>query len=300
MTVRAHILAAAIVLPTLNAGADELRSAGQPGIAGLPAGGAVPSPSVDMEGGTTAAAAGEGLKRASDRPGPASQTGSGTGGPESAAGHQAAAKPLLGDRGREDIWDSPIDTSITVHQGRTPNKGQKGIGVAVRGIAQRLRNRTKPAPVPGVVIHHDAHDEHQQPTQAPSRLFFRIRAGIGFPARNAIGASIAADHDASFRGSHSAQQSPFLPGTGKTASGAQGASLPAMASAPVVTDYHRVAQQIIGSAVGAHDLAAMAAGGPAISGTAMVRPGSGAGAIGGAAKAMTGVISGANVRMRHP
>jgi hypothetical protein len=41
-------------------------------------------------------------------------------------------------------------------------------------------------------------------------------------------------------------------------------------------------------------------GGPAIGGTAMIRPASSVATVGGSAKTVTGVISGANVRMRHP
>jgi hypothetical protein len=41
-------------------------------------------------------------------------------------------------------------------------------------------------------------------------------------------------------------------------------------------------------------------GGPAIGGTPMFRPAYSTGAVGGSAKAVAGVISGANVRMRHP
>ena len=298
MKVPAYVLAAALVLPALNAGADEVHTAGQQHNAGSPASGVVASPGVETQGGSTDATGGESSKRAGDRPDPASQRGGGT---ESAAGHQPAVKPLPGDHGREEVWDSPIDTSITVHQGRTPHKGAKGIGVAVRAIAQGLLNKSKSAIAPGVVIRRDAHNEHDKPTQAPSRLYFR--AGMSFPARNAIGASIgprtATDYDAPFRVSHSAQQSLFLQGTGKTL-GAPGAPVPAMASRPVATDHNPAAQQVIGSAVAAHGLVAMSAGGPALSGTAMIRPGSGAGAIGGPPKAMTGVISGANIRMRHP
>jgi hypothetical protein len=294
MTVRAYVLAAAVVLPALNAGADEVQSAGQQNNAGAPVSGAVHSPAVETQGGTTQATGGESGKPAGNRAGPASQTEGGTGGgTESAAGHQPAVKPLTGGHG-EDIWDSPIDTSITVHQGRTPNKGPKVIGVAVRAIAQRLWNKSMSATVPGAAIHHDAHNEHQKPTQASSRSFFR--AGISFPARNAIGASIeprtATDP---FQVSHSAQQRVFLQGTGKTAFGAQGA-----APISIATDHNPATQQIIGSGVAAHGFVAMSAGGPAISGTAMIRQGSGAGAIGGPPKAASGVISGANVRMRHP
>jgi hypothetical protein len=299
MRVPAYVLAAALVLPAFNAGADEVQSAGHQNNAGSPASGVVAGPGVEAQGGATDAVGGESSKRAGDQLDPASQRGGVT---ESAAGHQPAVKPLPGDHGREEIWDSPIDTSITVHQGRTPNKGPKGIGVAVRAIAQGLLNKSKSAIAPGVVIRHDAHNDHEKPMQAPSRLYFR--AGISFPARNAIGASIeprtATDYNAPLRVSHSAQQSLFLQGTGKTALGAQGAPIPAMAARPVATDHNPAAQQVIGSAVAAHGLVAMSAGGPALSGTAMIRPGSGAGAIGGPPKAVTGVISGANIRMRHP
>jgi FixJ family two-component response regulator len=203
-----------------------------------------------------------------------------------------------------DLSDREMEMLTWVARGKTSAQIAGMLGLAKRTVdfhldnAQQARrgdpNRSRHKRPSGGLSSH----RHR----VPSRLYFR--AGISFPARNAIGASIeprtARDYDALFRVSHSAQQSLFLQGTGKTALGAQGAPVPAMASRPVATDHNPAAQQVIGSAVAVHGLVAMSAGGPALSGTAMIRPGSGAGAIGGPPKAMTGVISGANIRMRHP
>jgi hypothetical protein len=47
-------------------------------------------------------------------------------------------------------------------------------------------------------------------------------------------------------------------------------------------------------------LAVVAKNAPSISGTGLIRPGSGTGAVGGSAKISTGVISGNSVHLKHP
>jgi hypothetical protein len=205
---------------------------------------------------------------------PRSQTGNAAGGATENAEHQPAVKPGPGNPVRESVRDSPIDTRTPFYQGQTANKGSQGIGVAVRALAQRLRNRSGTAIAPGVAVRHDAYGPQQKPAPAPAG------AGVSFPARNAIGAAVephAARHDA-----------------------VQASAPAATLGLAAATDHNRAMQQISRPVAAAHGLAAMSAGGPAVNGTAMIRPGAGAGAIGGPPKAVAGVISGANVRMRHP
>jgi hypothetical protein len=169
--------------------------------------------------------------------------------PENATEHQPpAAKPEPGAPVRGSMWDTPIDTGVPVVSKRAPDRGPRGVGVAIRAIALRLQNKSVTAMAPGVTVRHDAHK----------------------PAQIALGAGV------------------YAPRNGL------GPEVPAPASATghaLVTADHNHA---------AHHVVALSAGGPGINGTAMIRPGAGAGAIGGPAKPAAGVISGANVRMRHP
>jgi hypothetical protein len=236
----------------------------------------------------------DGVKSNDGQPGPGSTAGSAA---ETTAGHQPAVKPAPGDPVRGSMWDTPIDTRITVNQGRAANKGPKGIGVAVKAIAQRLQNKSRTATATGVTIHHDAHQQHQKPAQTS------VSSGAGSPRRNAIGASIeprtAAGHDAPSPAGHAAQQSPVLQGASRPPAGVPAATSAAVTAPVPAMDRNNAAQPVNRPDAAAHGLIAMSASGPTISGTAMIRPGAGTGAIGGPAKVATGVISGANVRMRH-
>jgi hypothetical protein len=255
--------------------------------------GAAAGPSAQPQGDSRPPVGSEGTARSPEvESGPRSRAGSATGSStENAAEHQPAIKPGPGDHVRENMSNSPIDVHITVHQGRASNRGPGGMGVAVRAIALRLQNKSRPATAPGVAIHQDAHNQPQKPTQ------MSFRAGVSFPPRNAVGAGI--EPRTASQVSHSASQSLVPPGARTPPSGAP-AAVSAAAGPVAATDHNRAVQQIIRPDVAAHGLVAMSAGGPAINGTAMIRPGAGTGAIGGPAKSVTSVISGANVRMRHP
>jgi hypothetical protein len=216
------------------------------------------------------------------QPEPRSGAGSAT---ENAGDHQPAVKPGVGDPVRENIWESPLDTRITVNQGRASNKKPRGMGVAVRAISLRLQNKSRLAMVPmvpGVAVHHDAYHQRQKPT----RMFFR--ASVSFPARNAVGANI--NPRTASQVSHSPSQNLVLQGARTPAFGAL-ASASTTGPGPVAaTDHNR----------GAHGVVAMAAGGPAINGTTTIRPGAGTGTIGGPPRAATGVLRGTDFRTRHP
>jgi hypothetical protein len=231
-------------------------------------------------------------RSSNDQPGPSPKAGNATGGAtENAAEHQPAVKPEPGVPVRGSTWDTPIDTRITVNQGRTPNKRPKGIGVAVKALAQRLQNKSKTAIAPGVTIQHDAHKPEQ------------MRLG-SFRRRNAIGAGIephtAMDQNAAPPPGNGVQHRPFLQTAGRTPASVLAAASAATTALTPAADHGRAAQQFNHPDVTAHGAVAVPAGGPALNGTAMIRPGAATGAIGGPAKAALGVISGSNVRIRRP
>jgi hypothetical protein len=214
--------------------------------------------------------------------------------PETGAGQQPSIKPVPGDGARDAIWNSPIDASIAVHQGRKPNKDSRSALLPGRALLGHLLNKSKSGITPGVAVHHDA-----------PRLQQKLPAGgQGEPARNAIGAHIEhramVHRDAASPVGKSAGQSVVPQGAGTASPGVQGA---ASASAPgtvTATIQNRGTPPVDRPAALAHGLVTLSAGGPAINGTAMIRPGAGTGAIGGSVRTVAGVISGSNVRMRHP
>jgi hypothetical protein len=231
-------------------------------------------------------------KSSNGQPGPSLKAGNATGGAtENAPEHQPAVKPEPGAPVRGSMWDTPIDTRITVNQGRTPNKHPKGIGVAVRALAQRLQNKFKSAIAPGVTIHHDA--------QKPGQMLWG-----SFRRRNAIGASIeprtATDQNAASPSGNAVQHSPLLQAAARPPAGVPAAASAVTTVLAPTTDHGRAAQQLNRPDIMARGVVAMSVGGPALNGTAMIRPGAATGAIGGPAKTALGVISGANVRMRRP
>jgi hypothetical protein len=232
-------------------------------------------------------------KSAGDQSGPRSRTGIGTGTPETASGRQPGIKPIPSDSTKEGISGSPIDTSITVHQGRRPNKDPKSMSVNGRAFLGHLLNKSKSPTIPGVANHHDAHKPQQK----------LLGGGHDAPMRNAIGAHVEhramAHHDAASPIGKSTVQGIVPQGASTPSPGAQGPVSPT--SGPVAaTNQNRGMPPINHTEPPAHGPVTLPLGGPAINGTAMIRPGSSTGAIGGSTKTMAGVISGSNFRMRHP
>jgi hypothetical protein len=228
------------------------------------------------------------------------------------------------------IMRAPIDASITVGQGRSLLRSAKG-GTPFRGV-QGPQLKLAPLAVTSPLIatskvHGDLFSK--KPTSvagsalpvpapmAPSanhgytlNLADQPAMGAdGRPARNAIGAIIErgtpAAHAGAPLGIHSlvgpsaihasAEHSPATTATGSPL--AASTLRAGAAGLPTGTVNQRQAGHPDQASLASH---IATVGGPAIGGTAMIRPASSTAAVAGSAKAMTGVISGANVRMRHP
>jgi hypothetical protein len=342
MEIRASLLAVVAVAPILGLSADpshaqgaqELRqqapaaapaampSVGGPsgGAGGAPQSSGVETQSSGVGGVARDAAVGTGSDRsAADQSGARSKTGGETSKPETGAERQPSIKQVPGDGTKDSMWNSPIDASIAVHQGRRPsNKAPRSPGLPGRALLGQILNKSKLAPVPGLAHHHDA--QKFQPTLSGD--------GHGAPARNAIGARIEhrvmARRNAASPAGNAAAQSVAPQGT-SAASGAQGAAAastpgaaaasisgvaavlaPGAAAAATPGTAAATTQNRVTPPAGRMDppvrgaLVVVSSGGAAINGTAMVRRGSGTGAIGGSVKPAVGVISGSNVHLRHP
>jgi hypothetical protein len=214
------------------------------------------------------------------------------------------------------IMHAPIDTSVTVNQGKNLLRSAKGVpqfrGVAapqlkLAPLLAMPKDRTdlfskKPNPVAGstqpiapAAYHSSAQDLAQKPAMGVE----------GRLARNAIGVVI--EQRAALPQAGAPLGVHPLPGAATThASGAHGpATTPAGAPLAAGTVKPSNGGLSTGATNQHPDQAALAShiasvGGPAIGGTTMIRPASSIAAVGGSAKTMTGVISGTNVRARRP
>jgi hypothetical protein len=208
----------------------------------------------------------------------------------------AAGKAVPAESAKEGTWSAPIDTRVTVHQGRTPNKVTKSIGAVTTAIQEHLLGKSsKRATIAGMAGHTHAHDQRLNPSGSP--VGKSSGAVANAPARNAIGATV--DHhvtaDRDVPASRSALQNPATQAAAAFASG-----MPVSATASGLAAPNQSHQpQVNRLDPSAHGPIMLSAGGPAINGTAMIRPGSSTGAVGGSAKVMAGVISGSNVRMKR-
>jgi len=209
----------------------------------------------------------------------------------------AAGKAVPAESAKEGTSSAPIDTRITVHQGRTPNKITKSVGAVTTAIQEHLLGKSsKRATIPGMAGHTHAHDQRQNPSGSP--VGKSSGAVANAPTRNAIGAMVehhvTANRDAAATAGHSIPQSPAAQAAATSASGTQA---PASGLAAAIQNHNMQQINLPTSPAQAH--IALSAGGPAINGTAMIRPNSSTGAVGGSPKVMAGVISGSNVRMKR-
>jgi hypothetical protein len=229
------------------------------------------------------------------------------------------------------IMHAPIDTSISVNQGRSLLRGGAKGGPQLRGgrapqlnlpplvatspllAISKGRNdpfSKKPAPiagssipVPGPAAPAANHGHTLDLAHTP------LMGADGRPVRNAIGAIIEHSTVAPQAGAPlgirsmagaSATHAPGEPGPATTPAGAPVAAntlKPGTAGLPAAAANQRQSGHPDQASLPSH-LATV--GGPAIGGIAMIRPGSSTGAIGGPAKAATGVLNGSNFRTRHP
>jgi hypothetical protein len=179
--------------------------------------------------------------------------------------------------GKQNDAVAPIDTSITVNQGRQPNKG-KG----------HSPTKPKAAATPGPVLRQLGHELHHA---APA-------AGPGAIAhRNAVGAIVETAKTATQDGA--GQRVPRAP---IAAPPQHAGAAPHEANTKPVTAPAKTPS--LGTAEGGERASAalkvVTSNGLGISGTGMTKPGLGAVALGGPPKITAGVLSGNSFRQRHP
>jgi hypothetical protein len=213
----------------------------------------------------------------------------------------AIGQPRLaasGNGAKENGMGAPIDTRITVHQGRqAPKLNQVK---EIRELKERLLKQSKTAIAPAIDAIRLSIHNHQQT--------FPLRTD-GAPVRNAVGAITerratipqsgpSVPSEASRQGSGlpaadvqgPRERSPGTASTGDTAKqpGGPVPSSGASSAQPVSHPPKTTA------------LAIVTANAAAISGAGMMRPESGGGAVGGPARVVTGVINGSSFRPKHP
>jgi len=189
-----------------------------------------------------------------------------------------------------------IDTRITVHQGRNAPKNNSKTLKAAIGPGRTIVPGTASPPTNPIapvtnVGHRRAHDQHQKPPGVAN----------GVPQRNAIGAVV----DKSVKPGNTSPIGAAAPINTSTAAPTTNSAPPPGAGAMVHDPKPPInppsgATQIGNHAAGSTALAIVTTSGPSINGTGMIRPGSGTGAVGGAAKIASGVVSGSSFRPKHP
>jgi hypothetical protein len=200
-------------------------------------------------------------------------------------GPHPAATRGAGSNGRESSADNPIDLRITVHQGHEVGKG--------------LKDRLFRKPKTSVAIGADLNQQH-----------FRDRQSARAVHRNAIGAIVNSEktvrHDTA--AAHPTAAPPAATAVAPvTGSAPQATSAPvhdpntgAVVGAAPTNSSSPAGARNDNRAAGAAALVIVARNAPSITGTGLIRPGSGTGSIGGSPKFAAGVISGNNVHLKHP
>jgi hypothetical protein len=212
------------------------------------------------------------------------------------AGAFTEPRPVMPGHGaKENEASAPIDSHITVYQGRPAANSSE-----IRELKERLSKKSKTAIAPAIDGTRASVHNHQQTSPLGTD---------GAPARNAVGAIIE-------RRATVPQSGPSAPSDALR----QGAGLPppdaqvSGARSPGTASTGDAAKQLSGAPPassanamppGSHPskataLAIVTANAPVVNGTAMMRPGSSGGAVGGPAKVVTGAISGSSFRPRHP
>jgi hypothetical protein len=204
--------------------------------------------------------------------------------PPATHGLQRAATPAPGAGGKLGDAGADIDIRITVHQGREPIKGSK----------VRPFKKTKTATTPGIALRtRTVHNFHQGSPVGSDAA----------PHRNAIGAIV--EHDKAVEHGHDLTLGAAAPIT--TAAAPRAAAMthdhnmkPIIGNAPINNSSFGTTQIDNHASDAAAALKIVTANGPSISGTGLVRPGFGSGALGGLAKIAPSGLSGNSFRPRHP
>ena len=202
--------------------------------------------------------------------------------PAATHGLQRAATPAPGTDGKLGDAGVPIDTRITVNQGRETIKGK-----------DRRFNKNKTAAAPGIGVKHEPLRNLRQGSLVGTN------AG---PRRNAIGAVIGTEKTVANGGGIAGAAAP----SSNVALQRAGAMLHEPDSKIVSGNTSVKTQSPSPTELGNHASAAAAAlrvessNGLSMSGTGIIRPGLGVVALGGPARNGTSGLSGSSFRTRHP
>jgi hypothetical protein len=205
--------------------------------------------------------------------------------PAAAHGLHGAAPPAPGAGGKlGNAGGDEIDTRITVHQGREPMKGSKG----------RAFKKAKTTVAPGVALKHEpVHNYH---------LGLPVGSDGGLH-RNAIG--VIVNHDKAVERGHDLARGAAAPITALAAAPGAASAIHDLNTKPVIGNAPINNPGPGATQIGNHASDEVAAlkvvttNGLGINGTGLVRPGYGAGALGGPKTAANG-LSGNSFRPRHP
>jgi hypothetical protein len=257
----------------------------------------------------------DGSAKSGPGPGPGSGSGPGMTGASEGTHDNGAPGSKTPKGNTTDAMHEPIDTQITVNQGRrTPFRGLRisrsvaDVSKSIASFKDRLLKTSKTAIAPATdPSHHGAH------RLTPNSRSDATREGT---ARNAAGAAIApraaVPSSAGLTPTGSPRQNsaglpaaagPAVPAGGPQPQGSPAAGTVSAAhatmqlngTAPINSVGPKLADGHPGTA-----LAAVATTGAAINASTMIRPGSSSGAVSGAPKVVAGVLNGSSFRPRHP
>jgi hypothetical protein len=302
---------------------------------------AAEQPGPDVKGGTAVASPAQmpgGLKAPNTGPEPGSGSVTGSSpviGGRTDHGHDGSAKSAPGpgmtgasegshDNGapgskmpKGDTTDAvhePIDTQITVNQGRRPpfrgsriSRSVSDVSKSIASFKERLLKTSKTAIAPATdPSHHGAHRLQPNSRSDTREGTARNAAGAAIAHRAAVPSSAGSTPTGGPRQNSAglpAAAGPAVPAAGSQPQGSPAAGTVSAAHATMQSNGTAPTNSVGPKLPDGHPgtaLAAVATKGTAINGSSMVRPGGGSGAVSGAPKVVAGVLNGSSFRPRHP
>jgi hypothetical protein len=252
----------------------------------------------------------DGSAKSGPGPGPGSDSGPGMTGASEGTHDNGAPGSKTPKGNTTDAMHEPIDTQITVNQGRrTPFRGLRisrsvaDVSKSIASFKDRLLKTSKTAIAPATdPSHHGAHRLTPNSRSDTREGTARNAAGAAIAHRAAVPSSAGLTPTGSPR-----QNSAGLPAAAGSAVPAGGPQPQGSPAAGIVSAAHATMQpngtapiNSAGHPATATALAAVASKGTAINASSMIRPGASSGAVSGAPKVVVGVLNGSSFRPRHP
>jgi hypothetical protein len=190
-----------------------------------------------------------------------------------------------GPNGKESTADAPIDLRITVHQGRDIGRGAK----------ERLFRKSKTTVAIGAGLNQQHFGDRQS-----ARAIHRNAIGAIVDSEKTVKHDTAATRPAAAPVVATAAVPVANPTPQGTNAPVHDPNTGAVVSAAPTNSSSPAGAQNNNRAAGNAALVIVARNAPSISGTGLMRPGSGTGSIGGSPRIVAGVISGNSVHLKHP